>query len=106
MTSFVCLLAGRNRLVDPNLRRHGQWFWRPPDEAVWMRLVSGIEHRLAVGQDGLGLAEMNHGRGQQTDAGMAVRSGPRFLDSPVRWIGGMENGEKQCQEHAKLIRRA
>ena len=35
-----------------------------------------------------------------------LRSGPRFLDSPVRWIGGMENGEKQCREHARLIRRA
>ena len=35
-------------------------------------MVSGVEHHLAVGQDGLGVAEMNHGRGQQADAGVAM----------------------------------
>jgi hypothetical protein len=29
-----------------------------------VRLVSGIEHHLAVGQDGLAFAEMNRGRGE------------------------------------------
>lgn len=33
-------------------------------EAVRVRLVSGIEHNLAVSRDGQGLAEMNHGRGE------------------------------------------
>jgi hypothetical protein len=42
------------------------------DEAVRMRLVSGIEHGLALGQDGRGLPEMNHGRGEHSDAGVAV----------------------------------
>ena len=46
--------------------------WRPPDEAVRVRLVSPIEHQLAVGQDGLGFAEVNHGRGEQADAGMTM----------------------------------
>jgi hypothetical protein len=33
---------------------------------------SGPEHRLAVGQDGLGLAEANHGGGEQADARMPI----------------------------------
>ena len=37
-----------------------------------MRQVSGIEHHLAVGQDGRGLSEVNHGRGEQADAGVAM----------------------------------
>ena len=37
-----------------------------------MGLISGIEHDLAVGQDGLGLPEMDHGRSEQANAGMAV----------------------------------
>ena len=37
-----------------------------------MRLVGGVEHHLAVGQDSLGLTEMNHGRRQQADAGVAM----------------------------------
>ena len=35
-------------------------------------MISGIKHHLAVGQDGLALAEMDHGRGQQADAGVAM----------------------------------
>ena len=35
-------------------------------------MVSGVEHHLAVGQDGLGFPEVHHGRGQQADAGVAV----------------------------------
>src|SRR5205823_6471089 len=41
-------------------------------EAVGVRLVSGIEHHLALSQNRLGLAEMDHGRRQQGDARMAV----------------------------------
>ena len=37
-----------------------------------MRLGSGVEHHLAVCKDGLGLAEINHARGQQADARVAV----------------------------------
>jgi len=37
-----------------------------------VRLVSGIEHQLAALQHALGLAEVNHGRGQQADARMTV----------------------------------
>ena len=43
-----------------------------PNKAVGVRPVSRIEHPLAVGQDGLGLAELNHGGGKQADAGMTV----------------------------------
>ena len=35
-----------------------------PNEAVRVRSVSGIEHHLALSQDVLGLAKMNHGRGE------------------------------------------
>ena len=37
-----------------------------------MRLVCGVEHRLAAGRDGRCLAEVDHGRSEQTDAGMAM----------------------------------
>jgi len=37
-----------------------------------VRQVSGIQHHLAVGQDGRGLAEVNHGGGEQADAGMTM----------------------------------
>jgi len=37
-----------------------------------VRLVGRVEHRLTVGQDGLGLTEMDHSRGQQGGAGVAV----------------------------------
>jgi hypothetical protein len=40
--------------------------------AVRVRLVSGIEDQLAAPQDALGLAEVNHRRGQQADARVAV----------------------------------
>lgn len=32
------------------------------NEAVWVCLVSGIEHHLTAGQDGLGFPEVNHCR--------------------------------------------
>jgi len=48
------------------------WFWWPPNEAVWVRLVCSIEHHLTPGQNRLRLAEVNHGRGQQADAGVAA----------------------------------
>jgi hypothetical protein len=47
-------------------------FWWPPNEAVRVRLVSRVEHHLAASQDGLALAEMDHGPGQQADAGVAM----------------------------------
>jgi hypothetical protein len=37
-----------------------------------MGLAGGVEHRLALGENGLGLAEVHHGRGEQTDAGVAM----------------------------------
>jgi hypothetical protein len=37
-----------------------------------VRLVSGVEYHLTLRQDGLGFAEMNHGRGQQPEAGVPV----------------------------------
>ena len=35
-------------------------------------MVSGVEHHLTVGKDGLGLPKVHHGRGQQADAGVAM----------------------------------
>jgi hypothetical protein len=35
-------------------------------------LVSGIERDLPASQDAVGLAEVNHGRGEQADTGVAV----------------------------------
>ena len=54
--------------------RHPAWEFTDflPLFLVRVRLVSGIEHHLAVCQDGLGVAEMNHGRGQHADAGVAM----------------------------------
>ena len=37
-----------------------------------MGQVSSIEHQLAVGQDGRCLSEVDHRRGQQTNAGVAM----------------------------------
>ncbi len=37
-----------------------------------MRLIGGIQHRLAAVQDGFGLAKMHHGRGKQTECRVAV----------------------------------
>lgn len=37
-----------------------------------MRQVSSIENHLAMGQDGLCLSEVNHGRSAQTDAGVPM----------------------------------
>ena len=54
-------------------------------------MVSGIEHRLAAGQDGLGLPEVHHGWGEQANAGVAMlvvvpleellAEGPTVLDA-------------------------
>jgi len=36
---------------------------------------------------------------------LVQRSGPRFLDNPDQWVGGMENGEKPCRERERRTRR-
>jgi hypothetical protein len=62
VTSFLRFLAGLNwpcRSKTSELQ--GEWVWRPPDVAVWVHLVSGIEHCLAVSRDLLGLAETMDG---------------------------------------------
>jgi hypothetical protein len=37
-----------------------------------MRLIGGVQHRLATGQDEFRLAPMHHGRGQQAESRVAV----------------------------------
>ena len=43
-----------------------------PNDAVSVSLVRGIEHGRAARQNGRGFPEVNHRRGEQTDAGMAM----------------------------------
>ena len=62
LTFSFGFVAGWCRPVDPNLRGQWQSFWRSPDEAVGVRLVSGIEHHLTASEGVLGLPEMNYGR--------------------------------------------
>ena len=43
-----------------------------PNEAVWVRLVGGVEDHLATCQSGRCVSEVNHSRKEKTDAGVAM----------------------------------
>jgi hypothetical protein len=45
---------------------------RSPDETVWVSLIGGIQHHLPLSQDGLSLAKVDHGRGEQTQPRVAM----------------------------------
>jgi hypothetical protein len=65
---FICLLLHRqrfrsgNRLVNPDLAGKSRWFGSASYEALRVKLISNIEHILALPQDVFRLAIVNRRR--------------------------------------------
>ena len=60
------------RLIDPDFAGELVWFRGASHEALRVKLVSNIEHILALPQDVFRLAIVNRGWRQQADARMTV----------------------------------
>src|SRR5205807_1790722 len=69
LLNFSCVL---DRLVDPDLAGKSRWCGSASYEALRVKLVSNIEHILALPQDVFRLAIVNRGWRQQAYAGMTV----------------------------------
>jgi len=70
----------------------GDWYWT---EGYWHYVFRVEEERVYFA--GRVVARL--------DESGSARSGPRFLDNPDQWVGGMENGEKPCRERERRTRR-
>ena len=69
--NFSCVLG---RLVDPDFAGKSRWRRSASHEALRVKLVSNIEHILALPQDVFRLAIVDHGWRQQAYARVTVLS--------------------------------